>query len=87
VAGSRHAFNPSLVPLPAAFVLGGIAVQKLSPEAAANHAYSIIVPRDRGEIANCQYNFIRGLGFADKTDGAALGIVTVDPFESCWLTI
>ena len=68
-------------------MLQRIAIEQLAPETAARCTDSVIVSRNRREIADDR-NLFAALGrFTQKADHAPIRVVRVDPFEAGWIAI
>src|SRR5688500_10195159 len=85
-----HRLDPAEVPLTAAAVLGGVAVEDLPPEAGLRRAHAIVLPDDRREVEHSQHALAPraplSLAFipaeAQQRDHAVLAVVGVDPLEA-----
>src|SRR4051794_11379559 len=75
------------IPLAAAAVEGGVAVEQLGPVAAPGDADAVIVLRVGREIADDQGEFAARPRLAEHAEDAVLGIVAVDPLEAVRLAI
>src|ERR1051325_6520628 len=66
----------------AAIIIARVAVEDLSPPAAARRADAVVQPRHRREVARDEDNIVRRLAFAHETQRAPLRVVAVDPLEA-----
>ncbi len=73
--------HPAQISGPASTVDIGVAVERLSPEAAPGDA-DAIMPVGRGsEIAHHQHDFAGFAVPANKADNAVIGVAHIDPLE------
>ncbi len=71
------------VALTAAAVLVRVAVQDLLPRTAPRHADAVVMTRDRGEVQGNQHGGIAIPSAAQIAERALVGIVAIDPLETC----
>ena len=64
-----------------------VAVEHLAPVSSARDADPVSQSRNRSKVADHQHNFIGPISLSNKTDGAVLSVVRVDPFEAGVLEI
>src|SRR5271165_3665667 len=74
--------NSSEVSHSAASVVGGVAVQQLSPESARSNSQAIGQSRHRRKIAHHHDPAFRRLPFSQKGNCAVLAVVAVNPLET-----
>src|SRR4030095_10921324 len=75
VPAARSGRHAAEVPLPAAAVHAGVAIEHLGPAPSGRHPNLVAVPRDRGEVASDQECVARIMTLAEQTDDAVVGVV------------
>src|SRR5215469_297475 len=83
VKWNRRGLDRTHIPLPAATIQGGVAVQNLPPGAAKGNANTVIVARHRCEVAYNRDDLISVSTSPQIADYAFIRIVRVYPFEAC----
>ncbi len=77
----RVGLNPSKVAPAASPVFLGVAVHHFLPEALSGHTNPVILPGNRGEIANDQERVLGVIPFSEVRYDAMVGVLKIDPFE------
>jgi len=77
----RGFYSPEVAPIATA-INSGIAVQDFSPETSPGNADAVILPRDRGEVADHEKDISFAFPPAEKDSDTILPIAKVNPLES-----
>ena len=85
--GTGAAVTPPIVAHSRPAVVSCIAVEDFSPHPTRGKPDPVVMPGNRGEIAECKEG-VTGLRVAaDETERNVVGIPIIDPFESPGITI
>ncbi len=77
----RVGMNSSKVPPAASRVFPGVTVQHLLPEAFSGRTNPVILPGDRGEVADDQERALGVIPFSEVRYDAMVGVFKVNPFK------
>ena len=78
--GNLRGVGPAQIPPPTAFVIAGVGVEDLSPPSQGGNPDPVTAARDGREVTGDEDRLLGG--FAEKADGALVGVPRGNPFEA-----